>query len=92
MRFTYHTRGTCSSQIDFEIDEQGVLRDVQFTDGCSGNLQGISRLVRGMRADEVAAKLQGIPCGYKGTSCPDQLARALREALAVLADQTTSQE
>ena len=92
MRFTYHTRGTCSSQIDFEIDEHGILRDVRFTDGCSGNLQGISMLVRGMPAEEVADKLQGIPCGYKGTSCPDQLARALREALGVLAEQTTKNE
>ena len=81
MEFTFYPQGTCSSQIDFDIDDQGVLRDVQFTGGCHGNLQGISTLVRGMRADEVVAKLQGIRCGYKNTSCPDQLATALRAAL-----------
>lgn len=82
MDFTYYTHGTCSSQIDFQIDEDGILRDVQFTGGCHGNLQGISTLVRGMKASEVADKLQGIRCGYKNTSCPDQLATALRQALS----------
>lgn len=81
MRYTYYTHGTCSSQIDFEIDDQGILRDVHFTGGCHGNLQGISCLVRGLKAEEVMSKLQGIRCGYKNTSCPDQLATALREAL-----------
>ena len=81
MDFKFYPQGTCSSQIDFEIDEQGILRDVQFTGGCHGNLQGISVLVRGMRAEDVVAKLQGIRCGYKNTSCPDQLATALRAAL-----------
>lgn len=81
MDFTYYTHGTCSSQIDFKIDEDGILRDVQFTGGCHGNLQGISTLVRGMKASDVADKLQGIRCGYKNTSCPDQLATALRQAL-----------
>jgi len=90
MKFTYHTQGTCSSQIDFDIDEQGIVRDVQFTGGCNGNLQGISTLVRGMRADEVASKLQGIRCGYKNTSCPDQLASALSEALALMHDHQES--
>jgi len=81
MRYTYFTQGTCSSQIDLEIDEQGIITDVQFYGGCNGNLQGISTLVRGMKAEDAAAKLQGIRCGYKNTSCPDQLATALREAL-----------
>ena len=81
MRYTFYPQGTCSSQIDFDIDQEGILRDVQFTGGCHGNLQGISVLVRGMRADEVIGKLQGIRCGYKNTSCPDQLATALRAAL-----------
>ncbi len=81
MKYTYYTRGTCSSQIDFEIDEQGIIRDVMFYGGCHGNLQGISILVRGMSASDAIAKLQGIRCGYKNTSCPDQLATALREAL-----------
>ena len=81
MKYTYYTRGTCSSQIDLEIDEQGIIRDVMFYGGCHGNLQGISILVRGMSASDAIAKLQGIRCGYKNTSCPDQLATALREAL-----------
>ena len=81
MKYTYYPQGTCSSQIDFDIDEQGIVQDVQFTGGCHGNMQGISTLVRGMRADEVISKLQGIRCGYKNTSCPDQLARAMHEAL-----------
>ena len=82
MKYTYYTNGTCSSQIDLEIDEAGIVRDVQFYGGCHGNLQGISILVRGMSANEVISKMQGIRCGYKNTSCPDQLATALREALA----------
>ncbi|MBR7011962.1 MAG: TIGR03905 family TSCPD domain-containing protein [Muribaculaceae bacterium] len=81
MRYTYYTHGTCSSQIDFEIDDQGIIRDVQFMGGCHGNLQGIAILVRGMKASEVIEKLRGVRCGYKNTSCPDQLATALYEAL-----------
>lgn len=81
MKFTYYPQGTCSSQIDFELDEQNVIRDVQFTGGCHGNLQGISVLVRGMAATEAVSKLQGIRCGYKSTSCPDQLANALLQAM-----------
>ena len=81
MKYTYFTHGTCSSQIDLDIDEQGILRDIQFYGGCHGNLQGICTLVRGMKASDVADKLQGIRCDYKNTSCPDQLALALREAL-----------
>ena len=82
MRYTYYTQGTCSSQIDMEVDDQGILSDVTFYGGCHGNLQGISVLVRGMKASDVISKLQGIRCGYKNTSCPDQLATALRQALA----------
>lgn len=81
MKYTYYTHGTCSSQIDLELDEQGIIRNVMFYGGCHGNLQGISILLRGMKATDAIAKLQGVRCGYKNTSCPDQLARALREAL-----------
>ena len=81
MKYTYYTQGTCSSQIDFELDEQGIIKDVQFMGGCHGNLQGITVLVRGMKATEAMSKLQGIRCGYKNTSCPDQLANALRQAM-----------
>lgn len=80
-KFTYYTQGTCSSQIDFELDDDGVIGDVRFTGGCHGNLQGISVLLRGMKASEAVSNLQGIRCGYKNTSCPDQLAFALRQAL-----------
>ncbi len=81
MKYTYYPQGTCSAQIDFELDEHGVIVDVSFLGGCHGNLQGISTLVRGMKATDVAAKLQGIRCGYKNTSCPDQLAMALKQAV-----------
>ncbi len=84
MRYSYQTQGTCSSQIDLEIDDNGVISNVQFYGGCHGNLQGISTLVRGMKATDAVSKLQGIRCGYKNTSCPDQLATALRQAMAAM--------
>ena len=67
--------------IEFEIDENGMLRNVVFTGGCHGNLQGISRLVDGMKAEDAISKLEGIRCGYKATSCPDQLAKATKEVI-----------
>ncbi len=76
MNFVYHTEGTCSRQIQVEV-ENGVVRSVSFVGGCHGNLQGISCLVAGMAVEEVVARLKGIRCGLKTTSCPDQLARAL---------------
>ncbi|MBQ1316075.1 MAG: TIGR03905 family TSCPD domain-containing protein [Lachnospiraceae bacterium] len=76
----YRTKGTCSRAISFDI-EDGKLRNVQFVDGCNGNLQGIGRLVEGMDAKECVSRLKGIRCGYKDTSCPDQLARAIEKAL-----------
>ncbi len=72
----YQTQGTCSSAIDVEVD-QGVIKSVAFTGGCHGNLQGISRLVEGMKVEDAISRLKGIKCGFKSTSCPDQLARAL---------------
>lgn len=79
MQFQYKTKGTCSQQIHFEI-EDGKVRNVQFLGGCNGNLQGIGALVEGMDVDTVIEKLDGIRCGYKPTSCPDQLATALKVA------------
>ena len=79
--YEYKTTGTCSSKIIFDVyEEDGVKRvkDVQFVGGCHGNTQGISKLVDGMRVDEVISRLQGIKCGFKPTSCPDQLANALK--------------
>ena len=81
MQYEYKTKGTCSQRIQFVI-EDGKVRNVQFIGGCNGNLQGISKLVDGMDADEVIARIQGIRCGMKPTSCPDQLATALQEALS----------
>ena len=80
MTYTYMPTGVCSSQIDLEL-EDGVIRSVAFTGGCNGNLQGISRLVTGMPAQEAIERLQGIQCGWKPTSCPDQLSKALAEAM-----------
>ena len=81
MTYTYKTKGTCSTKIELELDGN-IVHNVKFTGGCNGNLQGISRLVEGMPAEEAIARLQGIKCGWKPTSCPDQLSLALREALA----------
>ena len=72
----YRTKGTCSSAIDIELDN-GIIKSVHFTGGCNGNLQGISRLVEGMPAKEAISRLKGIKCGFKPTSCPDQLSVAL---------------
>ena len=80
MQYTYQTRGTCSRQINFEI-EDGKVVSVEFIGGCNGNLKGISSLVKGMDVDEVIARLEGTTCGMKPTSCPDQLATALKQAL-----------
>ena len=77
----YKTKGTCSRQIEITLSEDGTVVDAVFVGGCSGNTQGISCLVRGMKAEEVVERLSGIKCGFKSTSCPDQLAIALSEAL-----------
>lgn len=79
MTFTYKTQGTCSSQIEFELDGN-VVKNVKFYGGCNGNLKGISALVEGMTVEEVQQKLAGITCGFKRTSCPDQLAKAVSKA------------
>ena len=76
----YQTKGTCSAYIDIELDGD-IIRSVAFFGGCNGNLQGISKLVEGMKAEDAIAKIRGIRCGFKSTSCPDQLANALEAAL-----------
>jgi len=78
MKTEYKTKGTCSKLIKFEVEE-GVVKNVRFTDGCDGNAKGISKLVEGMSVSEVIARLEGIKCGKKKTSCPDQLAKALKQ-------------
>ena len=77
----YKTKGTCSTMIDVELKD-GVIDSVKFTGGCNGNLQGISALVKGMKQEEAISRLKGIRCGFKPTSCPDQLAHALEEMIA----------
>ena len=79
-KLIYPTRGVCSQALEICLEDD-VVKRVQFYGGCNGNTQGISQLVRGMKADEVIARLEGISCNGKGTSCPDQLARALRQML-----------
>ena len=78
--YSYKTKGTCSSMIDIEMDGD-VIKSVAFTGGCNGNLQGISKLVQGMKAEDAIARLKGIRCGFKNTSCPDQLAVALESII-----------
>ena len=78
---TYTTHGTCSRLINIDINDSGEIADVSFVGGCNGNLQGIGALVRGQRPEDVIARLKGIRCVAKPTSCPDQLALALEEAL-----------
>ena len=75
---TYKTKGTCSTEINFEV-ENNIIKSVEFVRGCEGNLQGISALVKGMNIDDAISKLEGIDCRNRGTSCPDQLAKALKE-------------
>lgn len=79
MQYEYKTRGTCSQRILFNLEDR-IVKNVQFIGGCNGNLQGISKLVEGMDVDSVIEKIEGIHCGMKPTSCPDQLAKALKEA------------
>lgn len=80
MHYTYKTHGVCSTQIEFDIENE-ILRNCKFYGGCNGNLKGICRLIEGRRANEVVNILSGVECGLKNTSCPDQLSKAIAEAL-----------
>ena len=80
MHYEYETKGTCSRTIFFDV-ENGILHNVQFVGGCNGNLKGIGALVEGMKVEDVIDQVEGIRCGMKSTSCPDQLAKALKETL-----------
>ena len=80
-KYTYYTKGTCSTRMDVEL-ENGIIENVQIVNGCNGNLKGICALVKGMKAEDAIRRMKGIRCGMKSTSCPDQLAIALEEALA----------
>ena len=82
--YEYKTQGTCSTKINFDIvskDGKKVVTNVRFTGGCNGNTQGVARLVEGMEVNEAISRMEGIKCGFKPTSCPDQLANALKGAL-----------
>lgn len=78
MKYVYKTKGTCSTNIEQDV-ENGIVKEIAFWGGCNGNLQGISRLVTGMPVSEVITRLEGVRCGTRSTSCPDQLCRALHE-------------
>ena len=80
MEYTYVPKGVCSKMISFEV-EGGIVKNVKFVGGCNGNLKGIASLVEGMDVESVIKRLEGIKCGMKQTSCPDQLSEALRQAL-----------
>lgn len=80
MKYTYRTKGTCSREIVFDL-EDGIVKNISFQGGCNGNLKGVSSLAEGQKAEDVIKRLEGIKCGFKTTSCPDQLATALKEAL-----------
>lgn len=75
---TYTTQGTCSKQIDIVLNDDGIIESVKFTGGCPGNTQGVAALVAGMHIDEAIKRLEGIKCGPRSTSCPDQLANSLK--------------
>lgn len=79
MKKIYNTRGTCAKQILLDINDDKTVNSVEFVGGCNGNLQGIAALVKGKKIDDVISSLKGIDCNFKGTSCPDQLAKALEE-------------
>ena len=78
-QYVYNTQGTCSKQIIIDVTDNCVIENVTFIGGCNGNTQGISSLVKGMKIEDVIEKLQGIKCGFRPTSCPDQLATALKK-------------
>lgn len=80
-KFTFYPQGVCSMMIEIELEDD-IIKDVVFTGGCNGNLSGISKLIKGMKAGDVIERLEGTTCGFKDTSCPDQLSKALRQALA----------
>lgn len=81
MKITFNPSGVCCKQINFEVDENNIILDAEFIGGCAGNLLGLKHLIIGQNALEVADKLNGIHCGSKSTSCPDQLSKAIRESL-----------
>ena len=86
MEYRFETSGVCARAINFSI-ENGIVKNVRFEGGCGGNTQGVAKLVEGMKAEEVIKRLGGIKCGFKDTSCPDQLSKAVEKALAPAPDE-----
>ena len=82
MTYRFRPRGVCSQEMQVDVDDQGIIQELRVLGGCSGNLQGIASLVKGMPAREAIERLKGIRCGFKDTSCPDQLARNLEKIMA----------
>ena len=81
MTYTFRPQGVCSQEMRVEVDDAGIIQKMEVLGGCSGNLQGISALVRGMKVEDAIERMEGIRCGMKATSCPDQLAQALKQVL-----------
>lgn len=79
MRYQYTPKGVCSTQINIDVDENDVIKSIEFVGGCPGNTTGVAKLAVGRKVDEIISLLKGVPCRNRGTSCPDQLARALEE-------------
>ena len=79
MEYRYKPNGVCSSELIFDIDENNIVQDLKVIGGCNGNLKGIGQLLKGMKVEEVIKRLSGITCGFKPTSCPDQISKALEE-------------
>jgi len=84
MIYKYNPVGVCSRQMEVELDEEGIIKDVKIVGGCNGNTKGIMALVKGKKAEDIIKVLEGIDCGGRGTSCPDQLAQCLKEALEMI--------
>ena len=82
MIYKFRPQGVCSQEMKVDVDDAGIIQSLEVYGGCSGNLQGISALVQGMKAEEAIARLKGIRCGFKSTSCPDQFARGLEKAMS----------
>lgn len=82
MIYKFRPQGVCSQEMKVDVDDAGVIRSLEVYGGCSGNLQGISALVKGMKAEEAIERLKGIRCGFKSTSCPDQFAKGLEKAMS----------
>ena len=81
MHYSYRCKGTCAMAIELDLDEEKKLHNVIFHGGCDGNHKGIEKLVVGMKAEDIISRIEGVSCGFRATSCPDQLAKALRKAL-----------